>query len=654
MRQAPAEKIKLPGWLAFVAQLGAVVSPSQPEESPEVAESLVVYSRVDGPPRRAAISRRKRTRPFSGDRRAYIQQLPAPTDQLASGGFVMRKIPSWSAYIKLLAVPDGQPGAVARSTDRRVMRIHRYEHLTMGVWGFYFFAKLGLYWSEIIDFHALENLLFAVFIFYPVNFRPWSQVKNAVTVAVAAALLYYDSWMPPLNRLVDQASLLSEFNAAYLVELFGRFISWPVIGGLLAVGLLYWVASRWLRTSVLVFFIMLGVWLVQSPLAHWVGHLWNGEDSRVEEMVVTDMNTTVQDFFDNESLLAANFVAPAPDAVPFDVIFIHVCSLSWDDVQAVDLENHPLWSRFDMLLTQFNSAASYSGPAAIHMLRGSCGQQDHAKLYVPTAEKCYLMNSLESAGFEPNLALNHNGNFDKFLDQLRQHGRLMAPVMPLDGAKVAQYAFDGAPVYDDLSVMNRWMSDRERSDRSRVALYYNTVSLHDGNHYSGTHAEPNTLQTYRKRLSEFLDSMESIIQKMERSGRRAVVVMVSEHGAALRGDKRQIPGLREIPTPAITLVPVGIKVVGGGAQRKGDALVIDQPTSYFAISRIIERMLEKSPFQTPAFTPSDYIENLPVTSFVAQNEKVTVAKYNNRYYLSRNGKSWEDYAEFNQFEDNNK
>jgi len=153
-------------------------------------------------------------------------------------------------------------------------------------------------------------------------------------------------------------------------------------------------------------------------------------------------------------------------------------------------------------------------------------------------------------------------------------------------------------------------------------------------------------------LSGFLDSVESILQEMERSGQRAVVVMIPEHGAALRGDKQQIAGLREIPTPAITIVPVGIKVVGGEVLRNGEGLVIDQPASYFAVSYIIERMLEQSPFQNGTFNPSDYVMGLPITPFVAQNEKVTVAEYNNRYYLSRNGKDWEDYAEFNQSVDN--
>ncbi len=50
-----------------------------------------------------------------------------------------------------------------------------------------------------------------------------------------------------------------------------------------------------------------------------------------------------------------------------------------------------------------------------------------------------------------------------------------------------------------------------------------------------------------------------------------------EHGAALRGDKMQIAGMREIPTPAITLVPVGIKVIGQDANRAGSPVQIDTP-----------------------------------------------------------------------------
>jgi cellulose synthase operon protein YhjU len=511
-----------------------------------------------------------------------------------------------------------------------------------------------LYWVELISFHPLPNLVFAAFILIPARSRAWQRAKNVITSLVAVVLLYNDSWLPPVTRLIAQASLLSGFGFSYLLELLARFVSFGVIAALCASWVIYLLVSRWLRAGVLVIACMLVIWVVKMPgltgLDHWPG---NGNKAVGQGTVSAanngnpDMGGVLQDFFDKESQRSVIFTPPLATEIPFDVIFIHICSLSWDDVRAVGLEQHPLWQRFDFLLTKFNSAASYSGPAAIHMLRATCGQQKHEKMYQPTAENCYLMNNLQKAGFQSNFAMNHNGKFDDFLGQVQTYGRLTVPPMSLSGLDVAQYAFDDSPVYDDLTVLNHWVNVRQKAGVPRVALFYNTVSMHDGNHNPGTHSESNTLKTYGDRLGRLLDEMEGFLQTLERSGRRAVVVMVPEHGAALRGDKRQISGLREIPTPAISLVPVGIKVIGGNVQRTGDRLLIDQSTSFLAVSHIVERMLEKSPFDEDYFAPADYIVDLPTTPFVAQNEKTTVLEYKHRYYLNRGLDEWEDYTEFN-------
>lgn len=509
---------------------------------------------------------------------------------------------------------------------------------SMGIWGYYFIAKLGMSLVGLIGFHAWENLVFAAFILLPASSRILFRAKNILAGLVALALLYYDSWLPPVSRLISQASLLSDFSFAYLLELSGRFISLPVVGSLFAAGFLYWLVSRRVR---------LGVVVIACMLAYGGNQYLHLEKDGDKVRVDADMNSVVQDFFAKEAQRAVLFVTPQADAVPFDVIFIHVCSLSWDDVRVVGLDSHPLWKRFDMLLTRFNSAASYSGPAALHLLRAKCGQPTHDGMYVPVADKCYLMNSLQRSGFVTNVVLNHDGKFDDFLGQVQSHGRLTAQPMALDGLDIAQYAFDKSPVYDDLSVLGRWLDNRKTSDSARVALYYNSVSMHDGNHIPGTDSTPNTLETYKARLSKFLDETDVFLQKLDESGRRAVVVMVPEHGAAVRGDKRQIAGLREIPTPAISLVPVGIRVVGGNVHREGESLVIDQPTSYLAISHIVERMLEQSPFNGNSFVPSDFVVDLPLTPFVSQNETTTVAERDGQYYLSRGATQWEAYAEFN-------
>ncbi|MDO8349974.1 MAG: cellulose biosynthesis protein BcsG [Gallionella sp.] len=522
-----------------------------------------------------------------------------------------------------------------------------YARLALGIWAYYFIAKIVLFGMELIGFHPLENIAFAAFILFPAQHRLVRRAKGLISLSLAVVLLYYDSWLPPIGRVLSQASLLSNFSLPYLIELVARFISWPVLVVLAAVSLVYWMLSRRVNAAALIMAGMLGLWLVLSPLSGFVTQTFKGEESSAADKPMPDMDKVMQNFFAEEANRVVSFDRPKANAAPFDVIFIHVCSLSWDDVRAVGLEQHPLWQRFDILLTKFNSAASYSGPAAIRLLRATCGQQEHGKMYAPVPEKCYLMNSLLRSGFDSELALNHDGKFDDFLGQVQSTGRLTVPPMTLDGLKVAQRAFDGAPVYDDLHVLNRWLELRQKSPSPRVALYYNTVSMHDGNHLPDAHSSPDSLGTYKVRLNDFLDRTEQFMKSLDESGRRAVVVMIPEHGGAVRGDKKQIAGLREIPTPNITLIPVGIKVIGGNVQRIGATLAIDQSVSYLAMSHIIERMLKKSPFNDNKFSPADYVEGLPITPFVSQNEQMTVAEHDNSYYLGRGPSQWERYTEFN-------
>ncbi len=593
-----------------------------------------------------------------GDRRGKT----APTRSIASPSFIEEPVSHRPADVMAEgeAGVAGQTGLSAESSveatvvDESVENINSlYTRISLGKWGYFLAAKLGLFWHELIAFHPLENLGFVVFVLLPATSRFWRGVKIIVATALALSLLYYDSWLPPVSRLMSGMSALSDFGFDYLYELMTRFISWSVVGGLILVCAGYWLVSRRLRAGILVVASMLIVWIMQSPMLRDGLHVFKGNEvaaGGAVEKAPPDMDRVLQSFFDKEAQRSVLFTTPPPDAVPFDVIFIHVCSLSWDDVRAVGLEEHPLWQRFDILLKKFNSATSYSGSAAIHLLRAPCGQPKHENMYSVASENCYLMDGLQKRGFEPNLAMNHNGKFDDFLGQIKTHGRLTVPPMALEGVDIAQYAFDKSPVYDDLAVLNRWLGTRQASGSARVALYYNTVSMHDGNHIRGINSVSNPLESYKVRLAKFLDEMESFMQKLEASGRRAVVVMVPEHGAALRGDKRQIAGLRDIPTPAITLVPVGIKVIG--AQRTGDTLLVDQSTSFLAMTHIVGRMLAKSPFNGATFAPVDYVQNLPVTAFVAQSERTTVVEHDHLYHINRGQEQWEDYTEFNKSAEN--
>ncbi len=507
----------------------------------------------------------------------------------------------------------------------------------LGWWNTYFIGKLFLYWKGTIGFHPVENLIFLALLAWPIDQRKWRLLRTFLATPMALALLYYDSWLPKISRVLSQSSLLKSFDSAYLIELIGRFINFQIIAILALVLFLYWLSSHWIRIGVLVFggiiaslFAQINIASQSSPAV--AASLGNSTKS------VTSVNDFLGSFFAEERHRKVTF-PKASGNNPFDLIFIHICSLSWDDLAAVGLDTHPIWEKLDITLTQFNSAATYSGPAAIRLLRAPCGQEPHDDLYSLAPQDCYLLDDLRDAGFATNVALNHDGHFEGFL-KLVEKQHINRPPLPLEQIAISQHAFDDSPIFDDYAVLSSWLAQRNKHPDVRTALYYNTISLHDGNKLAGHPDSESSHQTYRFRVSRLLDELDRFITDLDSSNRRAVIIIVPEHGAAYRGDKMQIAGLREIPSPAITLVPVGLKIVGAHVPRLGGSVKVGESTSYLALSQIVANLIRTSPFDKPSgYRPADYVKDIPTTPFVAQQGDQSVVNFKGQYYLQQDNNS---------------
>ncbi len=169
--------------------------------------------------------------------------------------------------------------------------------------------------------------------------------------------------------------------------------------------------------------------------------------------------------------------------------------------------SHPLWSHFDIEFKNFNSATSYSGPAAIRLLRASCGQTSHTNLYQPANNDCYLFDNLSKLGFTQHLMMGHNGQFGGFLKEVRENGGMQSELMDQTNLPVILLGFDGSPVYDDTAVLNRWLDVTEKDKNSRSATFYNTLPLHDGNHYPGSAKQRITKRGRRNSLMNWTPSL---------------------------------------------------------------------------------------------------------------------------------------------------
>ena len=512
----------------------------------------------------------------------------------------------------------------------------------MGLWSAYFLAKLALYALGYMDFSPWLNLALAVLTTLPPGNPRQRLAKNLVAIPLGLLLLYHDSHLPPLPQALADLRNLSAFSAPYLWELAARLFSLRLLLGAAALVVLYSLARRKLRLSTFVF-AGIALVLVAPAARHWAvaapqqATAAAGAPRQEVDLAPAALDEQLSRFYAQQKQLKVRFAHPLSDDPAFDIVLLHVCSLSWDDLKTLAVSPDGLFKRFDLVFTHFSSGASYSGPAAIRLLRGSCGETPEARLYDPAGDGCLVVSGLEGAGFEPQWAMNHDGHFGNFFADVRDRGGLAARLEDNTGATVAETAFDGTPVYSDYSVLSRWWIRRLTNKAARVLLYYNSISLHDGNRVvAGGHAD----SSYGARFATFTSDIGRFLDLLESSHRHVVVVFIAEHGAALGGDRRQIQGMREIPTAAIARVPVALALLNAPRAAGVPQTRIDVPASYPALNEMLSRFISHNPYATPVASFGDYVDTLPQTPFVAENNGTTVIQAGTHFMMRSPDGGW--------------
>lgn len=517
----------------------------------------------------------------------------------------------------------------------------------LGLWNLYFLAKFVLLWMGLLDFNALLNLLLAAGILLPLPGLWLPRIRQAVTVLLGAALFYKDTWYPPIRRLFEQSEVLA-FSVDYVIDLLGRFVNWDVLGVLFAVGLLYLFIAPWVRLTLVSVALLLWVYLagalpaISAPAQSVAGETGTtqGASSPVAESKAID--AWLEQFYREQAGKSTRFPERNTTAEPFDLLVLNVCSLAWDDLEDAGMRDNALFRRMNVVFDRFNSATSYSGPAAIRMLRASCGQPHHIQLYEPANAQCMLFDNLAKLGYSPELMLNHNGPITRKYMTFLAGQHLPAPLMSSDDFPTALKSYDGANIARDHDVLQAWWSHRLKEQKPAVSLFYNTITLHDGNRI--TNADGSTRRaSFQERAKNFLGDIDQFIDMIQQSGRRVVLVMVPEHGAAVHGDRMQISGMREIPSRSITHVPAAIKLINMGENDQQGPQHVSEPSSYLAVSELIARLYAQQggPLDLAALT-----HDLPTTAAVSENSDSAVVEYQGRPYVRIKGQTqWMLYPE---------
>ncbi|GAB0110418.1 cellulose biosynthesis protein BcsG [Pseudoalteromonas distincta] len=520
----------------------------------------------------------------------------------------------------------------------------------LGVWNLYFLVKFALYYYGAIDFNVLANAALAAMLAIKFKAMAIEKVKHIVGAIFAVVLLYKDSWLPPINRLTKQAGNVQDFSFGYFLELLARVINVDMLLALFVISICFWYTSQWVRfTTITVIGLMVVGWQDDDSQSQVENNVVNPstitkKQDDTQAQVVTQATQSpdqkLADFYQQQSLLTSHFPSQVNGEL-FDIIILNICSMAVDDLDTIGVSVTEMYKDFDVVFSDFNSATSYSGPAAIRLLRASCGQTSQTALFKDAPEQCYLFKNLEKLGYQNNVVMNHDGHFDGFKDLISKYGGLDSTPFDIDSMPVAQYGFDDSPIYSDGAVLNSWL-DQQAKNCKPCAMYYNTTSLHDGNQLANR-ARMNSQQSYPIRHENLFNDIGKFIKNLEKRGRNVMLMVVPEHGAALKGDKVQFAGLREIPSPAIVSVPVAIKFIGPDVKSYSQ-VVIDESTSYFALSELVSKTLQTNVFGGNNSVASLF-ENLPKAPKVAENADTIMMYVNQRPYIQLDGGDWSAYPQ---------
>ena len=523
----------------------------------------------------------------------------------------------------------------------------------LGVWNVYFIIAFALAAFGYIELNLLGNALLMAWLLLPVGPKWLRILRGTLGVAAAAVLLYSESWLPSVDSILANKGGIAGFSLLYMAEFALDFINVKMVGWGLLVFLGYFLVRRYVRVTFFTIVYFLGAvtmpW-VQSILLERAPVVTADAGGQTNEAAAPAKTgkadaKAVGEWYDAFLAYEHDRRARFPNGLsekdtPFDILLLSICSVSNDDLAVSQLDQHPLFKEFNIRFDSFNAATAYSGPALLRLLNGACGQPSHSELYGERRPECEIMTRLGTLGYSQRLLMDHSGEYDNFLQSMRDKAGVTAT---LDNAKypTRYMGFDDEEIADSLAVLRHWQRTQVKSKAGRTATLINFIALHDGNRLPGRgRAEP-----FKPRAQEMFDNIRTFLRELERSGRKTMVVIVPEHGAAVRGDKIQVPRLRDIPTMRISRVPVMVKFVGLKGM-PNEPIHVTGNTSYLALTSLIGKTLETDYFSKDGGTVplEQLVHDLPQTNPVSENGTVQTLEYQGREYFRQNGGEWKPYG----------
>ncbi|MAK71895.1 MAG: cellulose biosynthesis protein BcsG, partial [Idiomarinaceae bacterium] len=381
----------------------------------------------------------------------------------------------------------------------------------VGHWGFVFLVKAALAWQGILTLQMALNIALIAVLIIPVKTGVLNVLRHLLVGIALAVLTYSESSLPPFQSVMDNLAQMAQFSFGYWLELSSRYLDMAVISWLVVALVIYLYLANIVRITPVVLIALISTTLAQPQQSVLAPALASAE-SKTQKPEDETPTQFLQQFYQQQNTttgLPGDFDIEQFNQSGTDVLIVNICSLSWQDIRQSDIDSHPLFSDVDLILTQYNSVSSYSGPSALRVLQANCGQRPHSELF-QTARECLVAEQFAQINAPAELLMNHDGEFDNFSTLMQRQGGLNYQPASREGVPVSMLSFDGSPIYTDYEVMARWL--QQRSDGNNFT-FYNSISLHDGNRLVGSNLD--SYESYARRAERLLDDIMDLFEDIE-------------------------------------------------------------------------------------------------------------------------------------------
>lgn len=508
--------------------------------------------------------------------------------------------------------------------------------LSIGRWSFYFLGKAALALTGSLNLDLLFNLTLIAILMAPIKSRTLHFLTRIIVLIFAVILLYHESHLPRFLTLIEQWELVRNFSFSYQVELVFRFIEFRMVATGIIFTIVYWYARRIFNlTTVSIVAIVAASWWSSPAVISFESEAQVERSQRAvdsESHPLTPEQKLAQ-FYSRERQHRRTPSVSAPSQ-PLDIIILNICSMSWMDMELSGQLNHPIIQSGSIQLTNFYTGSSYSGPSTLRLLRGHCGHEPHDELFT-NSNDCSLGHIFAEQYWQQEILMNHRGDFDNYLELIRTHGGMsQASFQDPSIAPQIMRGFDQMPIYSDAYLLEQWSTSRP-AERATFTLY-NTISLHDGNQLLGFRG--NSMASYQMRAEQLLDDLQLLMDKVIVSNRPTILVIAPEHGAGLQGDRLQIPGMREIPTPALTHVPVTFHLLN---METTQPVHIDAVTGPAAIAHILTETVNQINKSPESVIDLQHItEEVRAQPIVGENAQAIMFEFNREIFIRTRLGNW--------------